>query len=120
MYVHIGLSLQCILLLVWFYVCSVVRVSSPASVQPWEVIIHYEGHDASDVCVGVQPVLRMMIRHTSQVFLAAESEETRSSQLELCRRVLLFYQDVVMKWSLDHDTWCGIYTVYLRAYACMK
>ena len=82
-----------------------VRASSPSALQPWEVIIHYEGHDASDVCAGLQPVVRMVIRHTSQVFLALEREETHSSQLELCRRVLHFYQDLVMKWALDHDSW---------------
>lgn len=98
---------------------STVRVLSPTSIQPWEVIIHYEGHDASDVCVGLQPVLRMMIRHTSQVFLAVETEETHGNQLELCRRILRFYQDLVMMWNLDHDTWYNVNTYTVSLSFCM-
>ena len=90
-----------------------VRVSSSSSILPWEVIIHYEGHDTSEVCVGLQPALRMMIHHTSQVFMAPETEESRSNQLELCQRILRFYQELVMTWILDHNSWYGTCTLYM-------
>ena len=47
----------------------------------------------------------MMIHHTSLVFLLPETEETRGEQLGLCRRILRFYQELVMTWTLDHSTW---------------
>ena len=73
--------------------------------QPWEEIINYEGHDSTEVGVGLQPALKMMIHHTSLVFLLPERGETRREQLVLCRRMLRFYQDTVMTWRLDHYTW---------------
>ena len=79
--------------------------SAGAPIQPWEVVISYDGHDSSDVSAGVQSGLRMMIHHTSLVFLLPEMEETRSEQLALCRRILRFYQELVMTWTLDHSTW---------------
>ena len=51
----------------------------------------------------------------SEVFLVEERNETRSSQLELCRRVVRFYQDLVMLWTLDHDSWY-MYNVQMYIY----
>lgn len=77
------------------------------------MIIGYVGHDGREVCAGLQPSLRMMIHHTSHVFLVPETEDTRSSQLELCRRILRLYQEIVVLWILDHDTW---YITYMYMY----
>ena len=98
-----------------------VRPSSPCSILPWEVLIRYEGHDASNVCAGLQPTLRMVISHMSQVFLVEERNETRSSQMELCRRVVRFYQELVMLWTLDHDSWyMNNVQMYIHTRTCTR
>ena len=72
----------------------------------WEQMSGYEGFKPLVVQAGLQASLRMVIAHTSQVFLLqAKAPSELKNQRDLCKKIIVLYQTMVQSWDMDHETW---------------
>lgn len=85
------------------------------SVLAWEQLGHYGGYEVHSVEAGLSTALCTFVAHTQQVFvMEGGGGEARSSQAELCRRVIRLYQDIAVSWQLDKSSWEFLLTVLLH------
>lgn len=69
--------------------------------------------DSEDVRAGMQGNVRLLIFHSSLVFLTPTHASSFNNQVEICKRVILMYRNIVLETPMHPKTWEQLLVVLL-------